>query len=376
MRALVLGCGQMGRVAIEDFFLQRSFRELSIGCRNPERAGAFLVNLRNEAATHWSVHEVDVRDTEAVAALARGHDVVCNLTGPAYLNALPVAQAALQAGVPLVDITDDWEPTLELLELHEDAVEAGVTIVIGMGASPGVTNIMARRASDRLDRTLEVRTAWVMRGSDIGGPALVQHLLYTLPYRAFVYEDGEMREVRPFRDGREEVEFPVLGSVEVTHIGHPEPFTLGRYLPGVRYADDRAAFLPARVSELILNLGPTARLDGSAELEGVEATPMDFASAYLHQQCARMTAEPTTAALKADVTGMLDGEETRISYSAAGRIGIGTGVPAAIVARMLAVGDILRPGVWPPEAAVDPQEFFDEVLIRDVATVQEETVRL
>lgn len=376
MRALVLGCGQMGRVAIEDFLIQRSFGELTIGCRDVERARSFLRETRNEACMDWTIRVVDVRDVDAVTSLARGHDVICNLTGPAYLNAVPVARAALEAGVPLVDVTDDWEPTLELLDLRDDAAEAGVTVVIGMGASPGVTNVMARRAWDRLDRTLEVRTMWVMRGSDLGGDALARHLLYTLPHRAFVYDEGEMREVRPFHDGREKVAFPVLGPVEVTHIGHPEPFTLGRHLSGVTYADDRAAFLPSDVADLIVALGPAARLEGTATVDGTETTPMDFAVAFLRQRCTAMTDVPTIAALKAEVTGLLNGEPTRISYSAAGRIGIGTGVPAAIVARMLAVGEIHRPGVWPPEAAVDPQSFFDEVLVRDVATVEEETIRL
>lgn len=373
MRALVLGCGHMGRIAIEDFFLQRSFREITVASRRPGRAEAFLLEARNEAATEWTTEAVDATDTETVAELARGHDVICNVSGPAYRNAVPVARAAIRAGVPLVDVTDDWEPTLELLELGDEAEEAGVTVVIGMGASPGVTNVMARRAWDRLDRADEVRTMWVMRGSDLGGLALARHLLYTLPHRAFVYEEGEMREVVPFRDGREEVEFPELGPVEICHIGHPEPFTLGRFLPGVRYADDRAAFLPREVSDLIVRLGPLARLEGSVEIEGVELTGMDFGASYLHQRCRAMTGVPTTAALKTEVVGMMDGEPTRISYAASGRIGIGTGVPAAIVARMLAVGEIRRPGVWPPEAVVDPRSFFDEVLVRDVATVREET---
>ena len=98
---------------------------------------------------------------------------------------------------------------------------------------------------------------------------------------------------------------------------------------------------------LIVGLGPVARSSHPVRVDDRPVDPMAFASAYLHQACARMTDVPTTGALRTEVRGELAGRRTRIDYAAAGRIGIGTGVPAAIGAQLLAIGLVRRRGVFP-----------------------------
>jgi len=241
-----------------------------------------------------------------------------------------------------------------------------------LGASPGVTNVLARYGADRLDRVTEVRTSWIMRGSDAGGPALAAHLLYSLPHRAFVCRDGRMEEVRPFVDGKETIDYPELGPVEVMHIGHPEPFTLSRYIEGVQYADDKATFLPVEVNDMIVELGRVARSGHPVMLAGQAIDPMDFAANYFHQTCKRMVHVPKTGALRTELRGELAGRNTRLVYSAAGRISIGTGVPASIGAQLLAIGKIRRPGVWPPEACIDAEWFLQAIDMRQIGEVREE----
>jgi saccharopine dehydrogenase-like NADP-dependent oxidoreductase len=277
-----------------------------------------------------------------------------------------------------VDVSDDWAATLDLLALDDQARRAGVPVVVGLGASPGVTNIMARSGAAKLDRIDEVHTAWVMRGSDLGGPACCAHLLYSLPDRAFAFEHGAMREVRPFEDGRETLDFPELGAVEVMHIGHPEPFTLSRYLNGVRYADDKATFLPDCTNELLVTLSARWR-SGAGTDPGGRATAageaIDRAAAYLHAWSKRQVDVPTTGALRTEVRGELAGRRTRIVYAAAGRIALGTGIPASIGAHMLALGKIPTPGVHPPEACIDPEWFFLAVSNRNVGKVHEQIIQ-
>ncbi len=371
MKALALGSGEMGRVAIDDLVKHGVFTHVTVGTRHPEGAEEFLGTLPKRG-TRTAVVRIDVQDRERLATLMRGFDVVCNLAGPNYLNAVPVAQAAIAAGVPMVDVSDDWEATLRILDMHEEARNAGVTLIVGLGASPGVTNVLARKGADTLDRVDEVRTSWVMRGSDLGGPALAAHLLYSLPHRAFVFVGGEMREVRPFVDGRETLTYPELGPVEVMHIGHPEPFTLSRYIKGVRYADDKATFLPDEVNRLIVELGRIARSSDPVIVEGVPIDPMAFAARYLYQVGKRMTDVPQTGALRTEVRGELSGRPMRAVYSAAGRIGIGTGVPAAIGAQLLAIGKVRKRGVYPPEACLEPDWFLGAVTMRKIGDVKEE----
>jgi saccharopine dehydrogenase-like NADP-dependent oxidoreductase len=373
VKALVLGCGEMAQVAIRDLLQQGVFADLVVGTRHPRRAEAFLSEVAKPTVRAAAV-EVDVADHDALVRLMKGCDVVCNLAGPNFRNAVHVARAAIAAGVSMVDVSDDFAATLEILALHEEARKAGITVVLGLGASPGVTNILAREGAGKLDRVDEVHTAWVMRGSDAGGPALAEHLLFSLPDRAFVFEDGEMKVVRPFVDGRETIEFPELGPVEVFHIGHPEPLTLSRFIEGVRYADDKATFLPTEVNTLIVELGRIARQLEPVCVDGQLVDGVAFAASYLYRACKAMSEVPQTGALRTEVVGELAGRRTRLVYTAAGRIGIGTGVPAAIGASLLAIGKINRRGVYPPEACIDPEWFLSAVSMRDIGEVNEQIV--
>ena len=371
MKALVLGSGEMGQVAIDDLVRHGVFQKVTVGTRHPDRAEAFLDTLPTSSVRTAAV-QVDVLDREALIPLMRAHDVVCNLAGPNFRNAVAVVRAAIAAGVPLVDVSDDWEATLTILDLHDEAVKAGITVIVGLGASPGVTNILAREGANKLDRVDEVHTSWIMRGSDAGGPALAEHLLHSLPHRAFVFQNGHMDEVRPFVDGRETIDYPELGPVEVMHIGHPEPFTLSRFIEGVRYVDDKATFLPVTVNDMIVQLGSVARSGGPLTVEGLVVDPMTHAASELYRACKGMTDVPKTGALRTEVRGELEGRPTRIVYSAAGRIGIGTGATAAIGAALLAIGKIERCGVFPPEACLDPEWFLAAVAMRDIGEVMEE----
>jgi len=374
VKVLVLGCGEMAQVAIRDLLQQGVFVDVVVGTRHPKRAEAFLGEVAKTTVRTAAV-AIDVGDREALVKLMKGCDVVCNLAGPNFRNAVNVVRAAIAAGVSVVDVSDDFAATLEILDLHGEAKKAGITVVLGLGASPGVTNILAREGANKLDRVDEVHTSWVMRGSDAGGPALAQHLLYSLPDRAFVFENGEMHVVRPFVDGRETIEYPELGPVEVFHIGHPEPLTLSRFIEGVRYADDKATFLPAEVNRWIVDLGRVARQLEPVCVDGVPVDGVAFAAALLYERCKAMTEVSQTGALRAEVVGELEGRRTRMIYTAAGRIGIGTGVPAAIGASLLAIGKIRKRGVYPPEACIEPEWFLSAVTMRDIGEVEERIVR-
>jgi saccharopine dehydrogenase-like NADP-dependent oxidoreductase len=59
-----------------------------------------------------------------------------------------------------VDICDDPEPTLAMFELDQRAQEAGVGALIGMGASPGLSNLLAARAARHLDSVTDCYTVW------------------------------------------------------------------------------------------------------------------------------------------------------------------------------------------------------------------------
>jgi saccharopine dehydrogenase (NAD+, L-lysine-forming) len=368
MKVLVLGCGEMGETAVQDLFEFGPFDEIVVGTRSVARARDVLGRLGGRPI-RTSAEEIDVQDEAAVAGLMAGSAVVVNCVGPNYQHEVRVARAALRARVNLVDINDDYEATWEMLALDDAARAAGIAIVLGLGASPGVNNVLVRAAANELDVVDEIHTAWVMSAADPGGPALSKHLIHSLSGRAFTWREGRMLEVRSFADGRERIAFPEpVGELDVFHIGHPEPITLARTFPGVHYADDKATFRPASINDLIVRLGRLVRESPEPLLlDGRPVPPMEFAAAYLQRECRRQDVS-RDGALRVEVLGRRDGRRRRVVFSTAGRITHGTGIPAAVGAVMLATGRIEGTGVLCPEAAIDAHEFLYELFTRrDVA---------
>ena len=367
MKALVLGCGEMGEEALRDLFLHGDVEEIAVATRDPDKARAFVARL-GPGKPRIRVERIDLDDAPDLEGPMGGADVVVNCAGPNYKYEVPVARAAIRARKPLIDLNDEYEKTLEMYGLDEAARAAGVTIVMGLGASPGVNNILVRAAADELTEIESIRTAWVMSGADPGGVALSYHLLYSLSDRAFVIEGGQRREVRSFTDGRESIEFPPpVGRLDVFHIGHPEPLTLARCYPQVPYIDDKATFNPPSVNALILALGKIVReAGGPIAVRGREVEAMDFAAAYLNASCKRMSGIPLPGALRVEVQGRRGKKRLKYLYSSAGRIAQGTGIPAAIGAEFILSGKITRKGVLAPEECIDPLPFLHELLKRKI----------
>ena len=144
-RILVLGgSGEMGSAAVADL-VERTGHEVSIGDIRVDASRALLQRL----GAPERVVEVDVDDSASLNAALADTDAVLNAT---YMrHNVPVTDAAIAAGVHLVDLGSYYPETLQQLERHDAAVAAGVRIVPGCGVAPGLTNILARLGADQLD---------------------------------------------------------------------------------------------------------------------------------------------------------------------------------------------------------------------------------
>jgi len=367
MKVLILGCGEMGSSAITDLYHHGKFKEIVIATRSAAKVKKLLPTLKGRPI-NVSINEIDVTDREKLEALMQRCDVAINCVGPNYKYEVMIAEAAIETKTDLIDINDDFETTYKMLELDQKARDAGIIIVMGLGASPGINNIFAKAASDQLETVDEIHTSWIMSGADPGGLALSYHLLYSLSGKALTYQDGKMIEVESFVDGKEQVEFlEPVGPMDVFHVGHPEPITLSRAFKTAKKVDDKAAFHPPFVNELIRNLGKLVReAEGSIKVNGTLINPMDFAASYLHKRCKSLKGIPKEGALRVDVKGKRNGESKIITYTSSGVITTGTGTPASMGAQMLMDGYINGKGVLSPEECVDWRHFIQTILTRRV----------
>ena len=234
--AVLGGAGGMGRFAVSVASTYAEIGEVVVADRDGAGAERIAAEASKTAKTRLRASRVDVSDPVELRGFLRGVDVVLNTTGPFYRLGVSVLRESIAAGCHYLDICDDWEPTIEMLSLHPDAVSRGVLAVIGLGASPGASNLLARVACEGLERVEDLYTAWPVDGAveevsveesfDPDGPipAALIHWMQQLSGAIETIEEGE-RVVRPPLEPVE-IRYPQLGSGTGYTVGHPEPITL------------------------------------------------------------------------------------------------------------------------------------------------------
>src|SRR5579883_3027950 len=146
----------MGRITVRALAEDARVTQVTVaGLRQEaaERVVAWLGQGREKARAV----ACDVRDHDALVGQLRGAQVLLNATD--YPFNLDVMRAALAARVHYADLGGLFHMTRRQYELHDAFQEAGLTAVLGIGSTPGITNILARVAADQLDRVdrLDVR---------------------------------------------------------------------------------------------------------------------------------------------------------------------------------------------------------------------------
>ena len=116
-----------------------------------------------------------------------------------------------------------------MLEMSAPAERAGIRAVIGMGASPGLVNLLAVVAMRELDDVHRVVTGWNGEGASPepgSGTAAIEHGIAQATGTIPVVREGRERSERPLR--RVALDYPGLGRRRARTFGHPEPVTLHR----------------------------------------------------------------------------------------------------------------------------------------------------
>ena len=381
MKVVVLGgAGLMGRIAVRDLALNPEVEQVVIADLDLKLAQQIAAILNNPKI---SVQSANASDRASLVSLVRGADSLLNAT--IYYFNLPVMQACLEAGVPYVDMGGLFHTTRKQLELHERFRSAGTSAVLGMGSAPGIPNVQARYAAERLDTIQSIRIYDGIKpppGDDVFFGYAIPTIIDELTMAPVVYRDGGFVDCQPLSEAEEYWFEPPIGLLK-THLSlHSEVATLP-----VTYADKgvQECFFKINywgLSEAALNkIKLFADLGFSSpdvlDVKGVQVRPRDLfvklMSPYTPPLDAFVAEPADPRAWKKEivtqVTGTRDGK--RVTYRLGTLTAVGsrpTGVAPAIVAHWLAAGRISEPGVWPPELAVEPEPFFAELAQRDILT--------
>jgi len=382
VKVVVLGgAGLTGKCAVRNLIESQDVSEIVVADIDAHRAEKFSSSLNSKKVKHATV---DVRDHEATVTLLKGSDVTLNAV-QYYFN-LDVMKAALVAKTHYLDLGGLYHTTLRQLELDADFKRAGLTAVVGMGCVPGVSNVMARWAVDRLDSvdTIRIRDGW--RDFTPNAPRFVatwsiQTFVDEFTQNAIVYEDGALKEVPPITLG-ETITLPhPIGEVEAFTTLHSELATFPTSFKdkGIRNVNWKEGGPKGwhLDYELIVALGLAAR--DLLEINGTMISPRDvflklLTSKNLLGHPEGITPEDCECS-RVEVLGKKSGKPEEIQLEVLYRskrewkvssAQYGVGIPASIVAQMLGTRQIEKRGVLPPENCVDPTSLFREMGKRDM----------
>lgn len=370
---LVLGgCGAMGCASTRDLAETSDFQRITIADLDHRKAQTLADELGGERVGALSV---DVTDKDGLVKVFADYDIVLNCTS--YAFGLGITEAAIEAGKPLLDLGGLYN-TPKQLAMTELAKEKGVTIVLGMGATPGVTNLMARAGSTRMLEVDSIHVHFATYRSIAPSPGLLQTVLdeFSPSTKRFYWEQGELVELAPFL-GEKEVTFDApIGRISTWFVPHSETHTLPRFIPGVKRVDVRGTWRP-EIMHALKHYNEVGLLD-TEPVNGV--APKDVLRDLFLKNGDWPGPGEWCFYVNVEVKGRNEHSEVTATYnlshpgtaewgeSATGRV---TGIPASIGAQTIAQGRALSPGVLGPEAAFDPWPFFQELAKRKIMVREE-----
>jgi lysine 6-dehydrogenase len=304
--------------------------------------------------------QIDARDADALASALHWADILVNTAS--YRINLEAMRACLRAGCRYLDLGGLYWMTRRQLELGPEFERAGLLAVLGIGSSPGKTNLMAADAVRRLGggaggaepiESIDVLAA----GRDPAAPAdgrlrlpyAIQTLLDELTLEPVVLRDRRPVQIEPLAPGGR-VDFgEPIGAGETIYTLHSELATFGESF-GCRTAGFRLSLAPAlleRLKEL-----------AHASPEEVGAAALEAASASAETVSVHLVAVRAAGGQAVTVRAV-----TRPHFGLGGSI-VSTAAPAAACVRLMARGVLSATGAAAPEHCIEPGLMFAELEAR------------
>ena len=349
MRVAVLGAaGTIAPAIVRDLAESEEVESILLLDLRGEVAGEVAAEQGLGKAT---AREADARDR--LASALNGAQALVN--SASYRVNLDAMRACLEAGCHYLDLGGLYHVTGEQLALHRQFEANGLLAVLGIGSSPGKTNVMATRAVEALAGEPE-RIDVIAGGRDLDPPQgfsvpyALQTLIDELTMRPVVLRDGEPVEIESLAEGGE-VDFgEPIGTAPTIHTLHSELRTFGESF-GCREASFRLSLAPALLERL-------RELTAAGEVEIERAA----------REAGRPSSQ-TVAVHLVEASGPNRKVRMRAATGPHEAWGLGGGIvstasPAAAAVRLLARGAIEARGALPPERCLDPEAMLAELRTR------------
>ncbi len=361
----------MARVTTRDLLDSPGVERVGLADISVEKVRDQVAKLNDDRAVPV---RADARDETSLAATMKEWDVVVNSTW--YELNLGIMRAAISAGIHYLDLGGLYHMTLKQMALDSQAKDSGVTCVLGLGSSPGVTNLMAAIGGRRLSSIsrVKIRVAGATLVPSPGGfnpPYSFRTIIDEACMPAVILRGGRIQDV-PGLSMKEEFVLPdPVGKVEGYFTLHSELATLPKSLgKGVSDIDFIVAFSPefSKGLSLLVDLG-LARRDGVETPSGT-TVPYDLLTTLVDALPRPQKVPADVGIRRVEIWGVENGAPAHLLYDCVsgpherwgiGGRALGTGVPASLGAQWLASGRVKEKGTLPPESCIEPNQFLKEL---------------
>ena len=386
MKVLVVGLGAVGSVIAQTLLEGRAIESVTMADKNTAHA----LEIARLSHSRTEVVRVDADNKEELEAVVAEKDVVINAGHPRFNQRM--MDLSLAQGANYVDLAGNGLDR----QLAQDRAwkEAGLLAVTGLGEDPGLSNIYARYAADRLTTVEEIR----IRDGENSFSTKYEFMLLFSPEVFFsevldsprTYTEGR-RVSSPPLSGKELYEFSEpIGAQPVYLVDHEEVMTLPEYIgKGVSYVDFKLALTDECVDILhtLKKLGLMETMP--VEIRGSKIAPVELLNSVIPTPVSVSRTVKGHTGIVVEVKGkkgdtsvgyklstMASHEESYRTLHESGTSFL-TGVVPAIFVRMLAEGKIKQKGVIPPES-LDPVLILRELAYSGVNTriSRTETVKI
>ena len=359
------GCAKMAVPALGELQKETDVGEVCLADLNGEQAKQIAAQYGDK----FRGQAINVLDHQKLVELLQTFDVVMGYVGPFYLFERKIVQACIEAKVNYVSISDDYDAYLAVEKLFPEAEQAGVTIISGLGNSPGITNVLAKKGYLSMEKPQRINVHWTGGSDEDIGPANVKHVMHIFAGKTLQWIDGKEVWVKTGR-GKKIVEFPEpIGIQPVYYTGHAESVSIPRNLKGLQEVTLHGGTQPHWVSVFARTMGEI----GLTTTHERRETLTKILSPILGVFSIGGTADKSV--FRIDCYGEHEGKPRHNYYTGVGHIAEITSMPLVEGALMLARGEIKKAGVFAAEAILEPDDFLPRIAKRGVSMMYYEGIQ-
>lgn len=379
MRILVLGSGLMGPAAAFNAMSDPDVSQVVVCDLSQRQLDACVSKLAGmKGIEKLSTVRLDLNDQAAASRLMADFDAAIGAL-PRSASVLAI-RAATQANTPLVDLTR--LDRNQLAELRQEVEAAGGLVVLGCGVEPGLTEIMARYLAEKLDRVdeLHIKCGGIPEKPT---PPLGYKIVFggqQLPLReseALIVEDGQLKPV-PRYSGVEPVVFPGIGECEAWHEGFMPWLLELPVLKGLQVGTQKTVRWPGYAAKVTVLKEMGLLSQEPVEVDGIPVVPKKLLDALLYPRVRLEEGDRDITVFRVEAMGekggrprrykieMVDRYDEELGFTSMARTTAFTG---AVVARMIARGNLKASGILPPEQVITGPLFdrlVDELAAADI----------